>query len=171
MTVAVETGVWQLDAAASTVALRHKTMWGLVTVKGTFGAVGGQGEVQPDGSATGTLTLGAASLDTKNKKRDEHLRSADFFDTANHPEITFAVRSAKAGAGDTVEVSGQLTVRGISRPQTLTARLSGADAEALTLDTEFTVDRGEFGLGWNQLGMIRGLTTVAATLRFVRTAS
>ncbi|MEV6941483.1 YceI family protein [Streptomyces sp. NPDC051172] len=171
MTVAVETGVWQLDAAASTVALRHKTMWGLVTVKGTFGAVGGQGEVQPDGSATGTLTLDAATLDTKNKKRDEHLRSADFFDTANHPEITFAVRSAKAGAGDTVEVSGQLTVRGISRPQTLTARLAGADADALTLDTEFTVDRGEFGLGWNQLGMIRGLTTVAATLRFVRTAA
>ncbi|MGW3116982.1 YceI family protein [Streptomyces sp. NPDC001107] len=171
MTVAVETGVWQLDAAASTVALRHKTMWGLVTVKGTFGAVGGQGEVQPDGSATGTLTLDAATLDTKNKKRDEHLRSGDFFDTANHPEITFAVRSAKAGAGDTVEVSGQLTVRGISRPQTLTARLAGADDDALTLDTEFTVDRGEFGLGWNQLGMIRGLTTVAATLRFVRTAA
>ncbi|MFF4360482.1 YceI family protein [Streptomyces sp. NPDC001604] len=171
MTVAVETGVWQLDAAASTVALRHKTMWGLVTVKGTFGAVGGQGEVQPDGSATGTLTLDAATLDTKNKKRDEHLRSADFFDTANHPEITFAVRSAKPGAGDTVEVSGQLTVRGISRPQTLTARLAGADADALTLEAEFTVDRGEFGLGWNQLGMIRGLTTVAATLRFVRTAA
>jgi polyisoprenoid-binding protein YceI len=171
MTVAVETGVWQLDAAASTVALRHKTIWGLVTVKGTFAAVGGQGEVQPDGSATGTLTLDAATLDTKNKKRDEHLRSADFFDTANHPEITFAVRSAKAGAGDTVEVSGQLTVRGISRPQTLTARLVGADADALTLDTEFTVDRAEFGLGWNQLGMIRGLTTVAATLRFVRTAA
>jgi len=171
MTVAVETGVWQLDAAASTVALRHKTMWGLVTVKGTFAAVGGQGEVQPDGSATGTLTLDAATLDTKNKKRDEHLRSADFFDTANHPEITFAVRSAKAGAGDTVEVSGQLTVRGISRPQNLTARLAGADADALTLDTEFTVDRAEFGLGWNQMGMIRGLTTVAATLRFVRTAA
>ncbi|MFF4500601.1 YceI family protein [Streptomyces sp. NPDC001401] len=170
MTVAVETGVWQLDAAASTVALRHKTIWGLVTVEGTFGAVGGQGEVQPDGTATGTLTLDAATLDTKNKKRDEHLRSGDFFDADNHPEITFAVRSAKAGAGDTVEVSGQLTVRGISRPQTLTARLAGADADALTLETEFTVDRTEFGLGWNQMGMIRGLTTVAATLRFVRTA-
>ncbi|MCI3238192.1 YceI family protein [Streptomyces spinosisporus] len=168
MTVAVETGVWQLDTTASTVSLRHRTMWGLVTVKGSFGAVGGQGEVGPDGTATGTLTLDAATLDTKNKKRDDHLRSADFFDVENHPEITFAVRSAKAGAGDTVEISGQLTVRGISRPQTLTARLTGADADALTLDTEFTVDRADFGLGWNQLGMIRGLTTVSATLRFVR---
>ncbi|MGW2523121.1 YceI family protein [Streptomyces sp. NPDC001617] len=170
MTVAVETGLWQLDAAATTVALRHKTMWGLVTVKGTFGVVGGQGEVNSGGSATGTITLDAASLDTKNKKRDEHLRSADFFDVENHPEITFAVRSAEVRAGDSVEVSGQLTVRGISRPQTVTARLVGADADALTLETEFTVDRGEFGLGWNQMGMIRGLTTVAASLRFVRTA-
>ncbi|MHC3473084.1 YceI family protein [Streptomyces sp. 7R007] len=169
MTVAVETGLWTLDAAASTVALRHKTMWGLVTVKGAFTTVGGQGEVHPDGSAAGTLTLDAASLDTGNKKRDEHLRSADFFDVANHPEITFAVRSAHLRAGDTVEVSGQLTVRGISRPQSLTARLAGADADALTLETEFTVDRAEFGLGWNQMGMIRGLTTVTATLRFVRT--
>ncbi|MFC8514778.1 YceI family protein [Streptomyces sp. NPDC057257] len=170
MTVAVETGVWQLDAAASTVALRHKTMWGLVTVKGTFGVVTGHGEVRPDGTATGTLTLDAASLDTKNAKRDEHLRGADFFDAANHPEITFAVRSAEL-RGDTVQVNGQLTVHGISRPQSLSARLTGADADALTLDTEFTVDRAEFGLGWNQMGMIRGLTTVAATLRFVRSAA
>ncbi|MEU1274827.1 YceI family protein [Streptomyces sp. NPDC005799] len=168
MTVAVETGLWQLDAAASTVALRHKTMWNLVTVKGTFTGVGGQGEVKADGSATGTITLDAASLDTKNKKRDEHLRSADFFDVDNHPEITFAVRSAELRSGDTVEVTGQLTVRGISRPQTVTARLVGKDADALTLDAEFTVDRAEFGLGWNQMGMIRGLTTVTTTLRFVR---
>ncbi|MET9906076.1 YceI family protein [Streptomyces sp. NPDC006476] len=168
MTVAVETGLWQLDAAASTVSLRHKTMWNLVTVKGAFTGVGGQGEVKADGSATGTITLDAASLDTKNKKRDEHLRSADFFDVDNHPEITFAVRSAQLRSGDTVEVTGQLTVRGISRPQTITARLAGKDADALTLDAEFTVDRAEFGLGWNQMGMIRGLTTVTATLRFVR---
>lgn len=168
MTVAVETGLWQLDAAASTVALRHKTMWNLVTVKGTFTGVAGQGEVSADGSATGTITLDAASLDTKNNKRDEHLRGADFFDVDQHPEITFVVRSAKAGSGDTVEVSGQLTVRGISRPQTVTARLAGQDADALTLDAEFTVDRAEFGLGWNQMGMIRGLTTVTASLRFVR---
>ncbi|MER5428934.1 YceI family protein [Streptomyces sp. NPDC002588] len=169
MTVAVETGLWQLDAGASTVALKHKTMWGLVTVKGTFAAVRGNGEVAADGSATGTLTLDAASLDTKNAKRDEHLRGADFFDAANHPEITYAVRSAELRDG-AVQVSGQLTVRGISRPHSFTARLTGADADALTLDAEFTVDRGEFGLDWNQLGMIRGLTTIATALRFTRTA-
>ena len=59
MTVAVETGTWQLDSTASTVALRHKTMWGLVTVKGAFAAVAGNGEVRSDGSAVGTITLDA----------------------------------------------------------------------------------------------------------------
>ncbi|WP_328501279.1 YceI family protein [Streptomyces sp. NBC_00457] len=171
MTVAVETGLWQLDTTASTVALRHKTMWGLVTVKGTFGAVTGQGEVRSDGSAIGTVTLDATTLDTGNAKRDTHLRSADFFDADHHPEITFAVRSAELRDGDQVHVVGQLTARGISRPQSFTARLIGSDADSLTLDAELSVDRDQFGMGWNQLGMIRGLTTVAATLRFVRTAA
>ncbi|MDX6362683.1 YceI family protein [Streptomyces sp. NPDC058274] len=170
MSVAVETGLWQLDPARSTVALQHKTMWGLVTVKGTYTAVTGEGEVRPDGSASGTLTLDAASLDTKNAKRDKHLVSADFFDAGRHPEITFTVHSAVPGAGDTVEVSGQLTVRGISRPQSFTAHVTDADADAVTLNAELTVDRAEFGLGWNQLGMIRGLTNVTASLRFARKA-
>ncbi|MFF4572720.1 YceI family protein [Streptomyces sp. NPDC001410] len=171
MTVAVETGTWQLDPTASTVGLRHKTFWGLVTVKGTFAAVTGHGEVRPDGSATGTVTLDVASLDTKNAKRDEHLRSADLLDAGNHPEITLAVGGADRIDGDSVRVSGQLTVRGVSRPLNLTARLTSATAEALTLETEFTVDREQFGVTWNQLGMMRGLTTVTAALRFSRAAA
>ncbi|MFE9444035.1 YceI family protein [Streptomyces sp. NPDC006602] len=171
MTVTVETGTWQLDRTASTVALKHKTMWGLVTVKGTFSGFAGQGEVRPDGSAVGTLTLDAASLDTKNAKRDTHLRSADFFDVDNHPEITLTVRSAELRDDKTVHIVGQLTARGISRPLTFTASLVEADAEALTLNAEFTVDRDQFGMGWNQMGMIRGATTVTTTLRFSRTAA
>ncbi|MEU0899711.1 YceI family protein [Streptomyces massasporeus] len=171
MTVTVETGLWQLDATASTVGIRHRTMWGLVTVKGTFGTVGGTGEVRPDGSAVGTLTFDVASLDTKNAKRDTHLRSEHFFDAGHHPEITFAARSAELRDGDQVNVVGQLTVRGISRPLSLTARVTDRDTAGLTLDTEFTVDRDQFGMGWNQLGMIRGRTTVTATLRFTRTSA
>ncbi|MDX2591736.1 MULTISPECIES: YceI family protein [Streptomyces] len=171
MTVAVETGNWRLDPAASAVSLRHKTFWGLVTVKGAFAAVTGQGEVRPDGSAAGTVTLDVASLDTGNAKRDEHLRSADLLAAADHPEITFAVRSAERLDGDDVRVTGQLTVRGVSRPLTLTARLTSATAEALALETEFTVDRDRFGVTWNQLGMMRGLTTVTAALRFTRAAA
>ena len=67
-----------------------------------------------------------------------------------------------------MHVTAQLTIRGISRPQSFTARLVQADADALTLDAEFSVDRAHFGMDWNQLGMMRGLATVTATLRFVR---
>ncbi|MBV1938225.1 YceI family protein [Streptomyces sp. Qhu-G9] len=169
MTVAVETGLWQLDPARSTVAIKHRTMWGMVTVKGAFGGVTGEGEVRPDGTARGTITVDAASLDTKNGKRDEHLRGGDFFDAERHPSLVFAVRDAVVRQDDTAEISGQLTVRGISRPQSVTARVTGASADAVTLTAEFTVDRDQFGMGWNQLGMIRGLTTVTATLGFTRT--
>ncbi|MDQ0583991.1 YceI family protein [Streptomyces rishiriensis] len=171
MTVAVETGLWQLDASASTVALKHKSVWGLVTVKGVFATVNGGGEVAADGTVSGTLVLDAASVDTKNAKRDTHLRSADFFDVETYPEITFAVRAAELGADRSVKVSGQLTVRGVSRPQDFTARLSQVDADAVTLDATFTVDRNEFGITLNQLGMMGGLTTITTTLRFTRTAA
>ncbi|MFF3204265.1 YceI family protein [Streptomyces sp. NPDC002962] len=168
MTVAVETGLWQLDTGASSVALRHKSMWGLVAAKGVFAIVSGGGEVAADGTVTGTLVLDAASIDTKNAKRDTHLRSADFFDVEKYPEITYAVRAAELGADGAVKVSGRLTVRGISRPHDFTARLSRADGDAVTLDATFTVDRNEFGITLNQLGMMGGLTTITTTLRFTR---
>jgi polyisoprenoid-binding protein YceI len=171
MTVAVETGLWQLDTVRSTVAIKHKTMWGMVTVKGVFSGVTGEGEVQPDGTARGTITLDAASLDTKNAKRDEHLRGTDFFDAERHPSLVFAVRNAVVRPDDTVEISGQLTVRGVSRPQPATVQVTEASADAITLTAEFTVDREQFGMGWNQMGMIRGLTTVTSTLTFTRTSA
>ncbi len=171
MTVATYTGTWQLDQAASTVAIRNKHTWGLATVKGAFGGLSGQGEVRPDGGVNGTVTLDAASLDTKNSQRDNHLRSADFFDVANHPEITFTVIGADLQADSTVRVTGQLAVRGISRPCTVDARLTSASADTVELAADFVVDRGEYGMNWNRLGIIRGLTTVTAMLRFTRSAA
>jgi polyisoprenoid-binding protein YceI len=177
MSVAVETGLWQLDPARSTVAVRQKAMWGMVTVNGTFAGLTGEGEVRPDGSASGAVTVDAASLGTKHTKhtkhtkRDKHLRSADFFDVDRHPAITFAVRSCVPRTDDTVEVSGQLTVRGISRPQFFAARVTDSTADAVTLAAELTVDRAEFGMTCNQLGMMRGLTTITTTLRFARAAA
>ncbi|MYR95247.1 MULTISPECIES: YceI family protein [unclassified Streptomyces] len=171
MTTAVETGLWQLDATRSTIAISHATMWGMVTVKGTFTGVSGEGEVRPDGTVRGAVTLDAASLDTQHKKRDEHLRSADFFDVENHPTLVFAVRDGVFRRNGVVEVEGRLTVRGVSRPQTVTVQVTDSSADAVTLTTEFTVDRDQFGMGWNRLGMMRGLTTVTSTLRFTRTSA
>ncbi|MER5473082.1 YceI family protein [Streptomyces sp. NPDC002935] len=168
MTVVIETGLWQLDPARSTVAIAHRTIWGLVTVKGTFGNVTGEGEIKPDGSVHGVVSVDAASLDTRNAKRDEHLRGSDFFDTENHPTLTFTVQGAAVPQGDTAEITGQLTVRGAGSPQTVTAHVTASSDDAISLTTEFTVDREQFGMSWNQLGMIRGLTTVTATLTFAR---
>jgi polyisoprenoid-binding protein YceI len=170
MPTTVETGVWQLDPARSTVTLRHKTMWGLVTVKGIFKSVSGGGEVLADGTARGTLTLDAASLDTKQAKRDKHLRSADFFHVDKHPEITYTVRRATLGADGTVQVTGDLTVRGNTRPLAFAARADQAGQGAVAVAAEVAVDRADFDLNWNQLGMLRGLTTVTVALRFTRSA-
>jgi polyisoprenoid-binding protein YceI len=162
------TGTWTVDPSHSNVEFSVKHL-GIATVKGAFREFAGTLVIGEDlATATASGTVQVASVDTNEPQRDDHLRSADFFDADNHPEITFAARGAELRDGDTVHVIGQLTVRGISRPQNLTARLTGVAADALVLETEFTVDRDEFGLGWNQLGMLRGLTTVAATLRFTR---
>ncbi|MYW08522.1 YceI family protein [Streptomyces sp. SID2563] len=171
MTAAVETGLWQLDTTRSVIAVSHVTMWGMVTVKGEFRGVTGEGEVHADGTVSGSVALEAASLDTKHKKRDEHLRSADFFDVERHPTLVFAVRDATYRQNGTVEVKGRLTVRGVSRPQTATVKVTESSTDSIALTTEFTVDRDQFGMGWNRLGMMRGLTTVTATLRFTRASA
>ncbi|HEY1701406.1 MAG TPA: YceI family protein [Trebonia sp.] len=146
-------GDWTLDPAQSTVTLATKSMWNLVKVKGSFTDVSGSGTVTPDGAASGTLTIAAASVDTANKKRDDHLRSKDFFDADKHPEITYTVASVSAPAEDAVTVDGTLTVIGNSRPLTVTAKVSAADS-TVTLDATAPVNRKDFGMGFNQLGMM-----------------
>ena len=67
------TGHWILDPKQSNIGLQSKSMWGMMAIKGTFTDVSGEGELGHDGSATGTLTIAAASIDTRNAKRDTHL--------------------------------------------------------------------------------------------------
>jgi polyisoprenoid-binding protein YceI len=145
-------GSWTLDAARSTVGLRSKSVWGLAKVKGAFGQVAGAGTVSPAGEVTGTVTVASASIDTKNKKRDIHLRSAELFDSENHPDIVLTVTGiAPSGAG--VTVTGQLTVRDQTRPVSFDAVVAAADAGEVALDAAVPVNRADFGLTWNQLGM------------------
>jgi polyisoprenoid-binding protein YceI len=163
-------GRWLLDPARSTVAIAHKTMWGMVTVKGTFTARTGHGEVREDGTASGTLIFDAASINTNHAKRDKHLRSAHFFHTDEYPSIVFTANKAALAANGTVAVGGELTVGAVTRPLSFTAQAAVAGSDSVTLTGEVAVDRFWFGLTWNQLGMIRGLTTVTLNTRFVRDA-
>ncbi len=166
----VSPGRWVLDPARSTVSIGTPTFWGLLNVKGVFSRVSGEGEVRADGSAHGTLTIDAASVDTKQGKRDTHLRSKDFFDVEKHPTLSFTASEVSAGADGTATVSGELTVRGTSKPYTFTARTSEVSADAVTLTAELVIARADFGITWNQAGMIKPDTAVAITARFTRVA-
>jgi polyisoprenoid-binding protein YceI len=160
-------GRWVLDPAQSSVRFRSKTFWGLSTVKGAFGAVSGEGEVRAGGAARGTLTIQAASLDSGHAKRDTHLRSADFFSAEEHPALVFSARTVAPTGTDGAEVSGDLVIRGTSRPLAFTARITSATERAVTLEADVVIDRADFGMTWNQLGMLTGPSSVEITARFL----
>ncbi len=110
---------------------------------------------------------GRGSVDTKQKKRDEHLRSAHFFDVASTPDITFtAEQVTPSGAG--VTVTGALTVRDRTRPVTFPARVTVLDGTQVELDGELQVNRSDFGLTWNQLGMVSVHNTITVHAVFTR---
>jgi polyisoprenoid-binding protein YceI len=167
LTDAALAGSWTLDPAKSTVGLKSRSMWGLAPVKGAFRQVSGTGTVGKDGAVSGTVTVSAASIDTKLAKRDTHLRSADFFDSANHPDITFAVSEARP-SGPGVSVSGTLTVRDRTRPLTFDASVTMAGDGEIWLDARVPVNRADFGLTWNQMGMASMHNTITVHAVFTR---
>jgi polyisoprenoid-binding protein YceI len=159
-------GTWTLDPARSQVLLKTRHTWGLLPLEGVFSQVSGQGTVTAAGDVSGVLTVAAASVDTKNPRRDKHLRSADFFDADNHPDFTYTV-SGVSPAGDGVRVTGDLTVRGRTLPAAFDAKVSVADDE-VQLDGELPVNRAEFGLTWNFIGIASMHSVIAVHAVFAR---
>ncbi|MCU1468600.1 MAG: YceI family protein [Actinomycetia bacterium] len=143
-------GNWTLDPAKTTVGFRTRVI-GILPVKGTARALSGEAQISADGDTKGTLVIDAGSFDTKNKKRDEHLRSADFFDAIAYPTILFTVDDVRPIGPGCLDVHGLLTVRGRSQRVDLKADLSGGDS-SVTVATEFEIDRSLFGLTWAKLG-------------------
>jgi len=148
---------WQLDAAHSQVGFRVRHM--MVTyVEGTFTDVEAtlDYEVGKLDALKTTVTVDIASVDTSNDKRDDHLRTSDFLDVANHPTMTFASTGVKALGDDRFELRGDLTLRGVTQPITLTAR--GLDSAVrdpwgnlrVGASATGTIDRQASGVSWNQ---------------------
>ena len=160
-------GDWALDPARSTATLKTKSIWGLVPVKGVFRELAGGGTVSPSGEVTGRIALKTGALDTKNAKRDTHLRSKDFFLAEEYPEITFTLDKI-APAGDGVTVSGTLTVRDQTRPISFPAAVSLAGDGEVALDATVEVDRSEFGVSFNQMGAMAMKSTVTIHAVFTR---
>ena len=160
-------GSWSVDPARTTVRITHKTMWGLMTVKGVFTDVSGGGEITPEHSISGVISVGAESVDTKNAKRDKHLRGAEFFDVGNHPHFVVNIHSASM-SGENLELAGELVIKGVREPLTLAAEITNLDASTLAVHITGTVDRLRFGLSFNQMGMIKGLTGLDIDAVFTR---
>jgi polyisoprenoid-binding protein YceI len=159
-------GEWALDPGKSSIRLKNRSTWGLIRVNGVFREVSGNGSVYPDGQVSGTITVAAASIDTKNTRRDTHLRSADFFDSASHPDITFTADGIRP-SGQGIAVSGALTVRGRTRPLSFAAVASVQGGE-IWLDAEVGVNRADFGLTWNLVGLVSMNNTLTIHAVFIR---
>ena len=111
---------WEIDAAHSNVEFSVRHMM-VTTVKGQFQRISGVIEIDDKNITKSSVevSIDAASVDTREPKRDGHLRSPDFFDVAKFPSITFkSTKVEKAGTGK-LKVSGDLTIRGVSKPAVL----------------------------------------------------
>jgi polyisoprenoid-binding protein YceI len=162
-------GVWTLEPATSVLEFQVKHFWGAVNVRGRFGTVMGRVDVAASGSVSGSIEAQSASLDSGNPRRDKHLRSADFFDVANHPTVVFSVASVQSLGDDTVRVAGDLTAAGRTQSITFDAHLSDATLEHFTVDGEVSVDRrAGFGMNWSPLGMASSTAVLVVHAQFAR---
>jgi polyisoprenoid-binding protein YceI len=148
------TQTWRIDPAHTTVQFAVKHLM-ISTVRGQFGGVDGTVQVADDDPTTAqiSVSIGTESVDTRDAKRDAHLRSADFFDVENHPAMTFTSRRITAD-GDALTIVGDLTIRGTTREVTLAATREGHGRdpwgnERVGYTATTKVNRRDFGLVWN----------------------
>lgn len=144
-------GRWQLEPRRSTVEFCVRHFWGLVTVKGHFEEYEGRLDLSADPAIE--LTVDAASIQTGNRKRDEHLRSADFFDVEHHPRVRFESELVEL-LGDVIKVHGRLSARGCAIPVELDAQIRRVNGE-LAIEASTTPSHRDLGMTWNRLGIIR----------------
>ena len=145
---------YQIDKAHSeaTFQVRHL----LTKVRGHFADFAGTirfDETDPEQSSI-DFTIQTASIDTSEPDRDKHLRSADFFDVERYPAMTFKSGSVAPRGDRQFDVSGTLTIRGVSRPVILPVTYLGTardpwGVERAAFETEITLNRKDFGLNWN----------------------
>jgi polyisoprenoid-binding protein YceI len=151
----VPTGTWNVDAGHSTVGFAVKHM-GIATVRGEFQEFEGTLEVAEDlarSRARGSVKV--ASITTNEEQRDQHLRSPDFFDAEQFPEITFESTRIEPIDQDSSHVFGNLTMHGVTREVKLEVVFQGADTdpwgnERVGLEAVGVLKRSDFDMKFNQ---------------------
>lgn len=148
----VQPGTYSIDATHSNVefAVRHMM---ISTVKGRFGDVQGTVVIPQNGQPTVDVTIRTASIDTRAEQRDGHLKSADFFDAEKYPEMRFKSANVER-TDDGYKLIGELTIKDVSRPVTLTVSEEGAGVDPwgnqkAAFSATGRINRGDFGLNWN----------------------
>lgn len=155
-TTLIPTGTYDVDPSHSRVEFAVKHL-GIATVKGHFGTFEGTfeaGENLASSRAYGTVEV--ASVNTNEPQRDDHLRSADFFDAANHPKMTFESTAIRQTGSEEFEIDGTLTIRGVARPITLEVEVQGTEQDPwgndrVGLEIKGKLNRGEYGMTFNQM--------------------
>jgi polyisoprenoid-binding protein YceI len=149
---------WSVERDETVVEFTVKTFWGLMTVHGCFDRFDGSYELGPSGT-TIELTIDADSIDTGNPKRDEHLRSTDFFDVDNDAQVRFRSTRVDAVGDEILHVVGNLEVAGIVEPLEFAVTVQPA-GDGLALEATTTVDQRRFGMSSGLLGMVRRPATL-----------
>ena len=149
----IPAGTYSVDPAHSNVGFEVRHM-GIATVRGAFRKFAGTVDATGD-SPVLQGTVEVASVDTNDPQRDGHLASPDFFDAQSHPEISFHSTAGDATADGQVRLSGDITIKGITKPIELTGVVAegGTDPwgnERIGLELAGVIDRREFDLKWNQ---------------------
>ncbi|GAB2571830.1 YceI family protein [Streptomyces capparidis] len=163
-------GTWTVDPAHSSIGVVARHL-GISSVHGRFGTFGATLEIAAGNveDSTVSATIEAASIDTGNKMRDDHLRSPDFLDVAAHPLITYFGSRVTPVGGDSWTVHGELTINAITRPVDLDLTYLGTGPDpwggeraAFRATTE--LKRSDFAMNYNQV-LQAGIAAVGTTLR------
>ncbi len=149
------TGKYTLDPAHSRIGFvaRHAMV---TKVRGSFNDFSGDGyfDVEDPSRSSLAVTIQAASIDTRNADRDSHLRGNDFFDMAAYPEIRFASTRVEGLDPATYRVTGDLTIKGVTKPVTIDFEFTGSATDPfgndrIGLEGSVVVNRKDWGVNWN----------------------
>lgn len=146
---------WKIDASHSEITFKVKHLV-ISTVSGKFNEFDATVEAEKDDFSDAQVSFSAKidSISTGNEQRDGHLKSADFFDAAGHPELTFKSTSMKHISGADYELTGDLTIRGTTKPVTLKAEFGGIQNDfygntVAGFELTGKINRQDFGLTWS----------------------
>lgn len=148
---------YKIDSVHSSISFKVRHFFSYVN--GSFKKFEGTISVDPDHPEKSSVTakIDAASIETQNEKRDEDLRSADFFDVAKYPTITFKSKSVKQTGADSGDIVGDLTMHGVTKEITLHAKFlgKGAGLQGKSISgwqvTPEPIKRSDYGLNWSKV--------------------